>query len=383
MIAHYVDDLIIGTTDVALRDRFIAHLNTKWKVTFEGMLDRFLGVNFARDDDGWGWQAGMQSYIDRLADRFDLTDARGDDTPMEAGFVVREEDFVAEPTQQMITEYRSLIGSIGYAATAVRFDIAFPVSTLSRHLARPCPKVIGAAKRVVRYLVRHRDFTIHWRSSPADIEAGYANTLFGCVDASFAMCNLTRKSHAGYINFVNSGAVSWKSGLQPIVTLSSCEAEYVALCTEVCEVRYLRQLLHDLGHTQTQATLIQEDNKAAIMIAENEVSSAGRCKHMELRFRFVYEAIQDGIVRVRYVQSDNNIADIMTKALVIVKFRRMIELALANKYAHLHPSGVRVHIVGTTDETSVVESEDGEDPLQGDPHEMELESSSLLRCVLL
>ena len=290
--------------------------------------------------------------------------------------MVREEDFAEDPTPQMISEYRSLIGSIGYAAIAVRFDISFAVSNLSRHLARPCHKVIARAKRVIRYLIKHRDFAIHWRSAPLDVDAGYANTLFGCVDASFAMCPLTRKSHGGYINFINSGAVSWKSRLEPIVTLSSCEAEYVALCSEVCDARYLRQLLHDMGHTQAQPTLIQEDNKAAIMIAENETSSAGRCKHMELRFRFVFEAIQDGIVRVRYVATDLNIADIMTKALVVVKFRRMIELALANKYAHLHPSGLEVLLVGTT---TAVEPKDGDDPSLDASWEMELESSSLLQ----
>ena len=72
---------------------------------------------------------------------------------------------------------------------------------------------------------------------------GVANILVGAVDASFAADAMTRRSHGGYINFINSGPVSWKSGLQPIVTLSSCESEYVALCAEVCEVKYLHNLM--------------------------------------------------------------------------------------------------------------------------------------------
>ena len=114
---------------------------------------------------------------------------------------------------------------------------------------------------------------------------------------------MTRRSHAGYINFINGGAVSWKSGLQPIVTLSSCEAEYVALCSEVCEVKYIRNLLADLGHDQVDSTLIWEDNRAAILVAQQECSSAGRCKHIDLRFRFVAMAIKQNIVRVRYTLS--------------------------------------------------------------------------------
>ena len=72
----------------------------------------------------------------------------------------------------------------------------------------------------------------------------------------FAMDAMTRKSHGGFINFVNNGAVSWKSGLQSIVTLSSCEAEYVALYSVVCEVKYLRSLMRELGHRQEDSTLI-------------------------------------------------------------------------------------------------------------------------------
>jgi hypothetical protein len=73
--------------------------------------------------------------------------------------------------------------------------------------------------------------------------------------------------------------VSWKSGLQSIVTLSSCEAEYVALCSEVCEVKYLRSLMRELGHKQAESTFIWEGNKAAIL-AENACNSAGRSNFM-------------------------------------------------------------------------------------------------------
>ena len=94
--------------------------------------------------------------------------------------------------------------------------------------------------------------------------------LFGAVDASFAMCKLTRRSHFGYTPFLNRGLISWKSKLQSIVTLSSAESEYVALCDLTCEMRYLRQLAKGLGFEQKEPTLCYEGNKAAIMTAENE-----------------------------------------------------------------------------------------------------------------
>jgi hypothetical protein len=177
-----------------------------------------------------------------------------------------------------------------------------------------------------------RDQGIEWSCSKEEAEAGTNNKLFASVDASYANCQLKRRSHGGYIMFLNHGCVSWESGLHPSVTLSSCEAEYVALCSAVCEVKYLRALLHDLGYPQDEATLIWEDNKAAIMIAENESSSApGRGKDIDVRFRFVAEAIRNDEVRIRYCPTSFIYADIMTKALTPAKFAELYVMCVESK----------------------------------------------------
>ena len=112
-----------------------------------------------------------------------------------------------------------------------------------------------AAKRVVKYLMHAKDLGITWSISEQDKESGFANVLFGVVDPSFAMCKLTSRSHFGYTTFLNRGLISWKSKLQSIVTLSSAESEYVALCDLTCEMRYLRQLAKGLGFEQKEPTL--------------------------------------------------------------------------------------------------------------------------------
>ena len=86
-------------------------------------------------------------------------------------------------------------------------------------------------------------------------------------------------------------------------------------------MKYLRSLMRELGHRQVESTLlIWEDNKAAILIAENECSSAGRSKHIDVRYKFVAQAVTEGSVRVRYTPTDMNLADVMTKALPPVTF---------------------------------------------------------------
>jgi len=343
IFASYVDVIICCTTDKGLRERLFDHLRKVWAIECTGTLDRFLGIHFQRSDDGWSWKATMGSYIDKIGQRFGLIGSAPVYTPLDPGFVITEDDIPDQPDPKLMEEFRSLIGSIGYCSTALRYDISYAVSALSRHLARPCKKAVDTARRVIQYLLTTRDFAIEWKSSRQSQQDQTDNVLIGAVDASFAMDTHTRRSHGGYINFVNDGAVSWKSGLQSIVTLSSCEAEYIALCSEVCEVRYLRSLLRSLGFKQRDSTVIWEDNRSTILIAENECSSAGRSKHIDIRYKFVAQTIADNIVRVRYTPTDTNLADILTKALPRATFERLRALCQGNKLGNYYVDATLEH----------------------------------------
>ena len=248
--------------------------------------------------------------------------------PIDPGFILTPEDLQEVPTPEMISEYRSLIGSIGFAALTVRFDIAYAVSVLSRHLARPCRKVINEAKRCIRYLIGTRDFAIRWSTHPDSLADKLRNILWASADASYAADPITRRSHGGYIAFLNGGPIAWKSGLQKLVCLSSAESEFVALTSCIVEVRYLRMLLAELHFPQAEPTTILEDNRAAIIIAEGTVSSNGRAKHIDVRFKHAAENVRNGTCVIHYIASAWNYSDIMTKALAPTKLRSMRDLCV-------------------------------------------------------
>ena len=325
---HYVDDIVCATNNRELRARFIAHLNKTWPVTHEGTLDRFLAVNFVRHKEKQKWSASMAGYIEKIARRFGLTETRIYKTPMEPGFMVHESDLeeldkMDRATREKLEEeLRSIVGSVGYATTALRYDAAYAVSVLSRYLTKPCKKVMDAARRVVAWMYQTKDFELTWSTESVEDEGDH-HRLYASADSSFAMDVMTRRSHGGYICFLNGGPVAWKSGLQQIVTLSSCEAEYVAVCAAVCEIKYLRNMLRELGYAQKQPTLIWEDNRAAILVSEQACSSAGRCKHVDIKYKFVARAIRDGEVILRYTPSSQNVADILTKPLTQAVFDRL------------------------------------------------------------
>ena len=131
--------------------------------------------------------------------------------------------------------------------------------------------------------------------------------------------------------FMNNGPIAWKSKLQSIVTLSSAESEFVALIATVAEVKYVRMMLEELGHPQGEPTIVDEDNTACIMMSSNETSSAGRCRHVDVKFRFVGEAIERKIVRLRYVPTDFMYADLFTKSLSAPKFERLRDMIISKK----------------------------------------------------
>jgi hypothetical protein len=132
ILLHYVDDLVITTTRLKIRDLFLAHINRKWTTTAEGKLNLYLGINYRWDETACSCTATVSAYIERIAKRFGLEETRLPDSPIDTGFDVVESDFDGSPTDEMVSLYHSLIGSIGYVATTERFDVSYGLSVLSR-----------------------------------------------------------------------------------------------------------------------------------------------------------------------------------------------------------------------------------------------------------
>jgi len=118
---------------------------------------------------------------------------------------------------------------------------------------------------------------------------------------------------------MSNTAFTWLSKKQPIVTLSTCEAEYVAASLSVCHATCLRNLLSKLEMKQKGGTVIRVDNKLAIELAKNPVNH-GRSKHIDVKFHSIREQVKEGNVEMVHVGSRDQIADLFTKPLPTVLF---------------------------------------------------------------
>ena len=137
----------------------------------------------------------------------------------------------------------------------------------------------------------------------------------------------------GYIIKVNGSTVSWASKKQPTVALSSAEAEYMAAGAAVQEVIWLRALLGELGFAQAGATTLLCDNQSAMAIASDDVHHA-RTKHIDIRHHFIRQHMAAGTVRMQWVPTADQQADILTKALGRVAFTKLRDRILGGAQAH-------------------------------------------------
>ena len=179
------------------------------------------------------------------------------------------------------------------------------MGVLSKFCAKPSETHLTAAKRVLRYLRGTQSLRLTYEGSISEILTVYA-------DADWAGDLDDRHSTSGNVFIMGGGAVSWMSKKQPIVALSTAEAEYVALRSATQETIWPRQLLTDIGQAPADATVIWEDNQSAISLAKNPVCHS-RTKHIYTRYHFIRKELQSGVITVEYIPTSKMVADILTK----------------------------------------------------------------------
>ena len=209
---------------------------------------------------------------------------------------------------QRIRNYQSLVGALLWLSTSTRPDIAYATNQLARFLSNPGESHFVAAKRVLRYLkgTQHLCFQYH-RSSVGNILTAYC-------DSDFAGDPEDRRSVSGFILFLNGGPIAWTSKRQPIVSISSSEAEFYAASLASLDVLFYRRLLSALGFSQPSPTVMFEDNAACIYMSQ-KAGLINRAKHIDLRVHRIRELVRDGVVVLTKIPTLDQVADAFTKSL--------------------------------------------------------------------
>ncbi|GKE55652.1 retrotransposon protein, putative, ty1-copia subclass [Tanacetum coccineum] len=203
------------------------------------------------------------------------------------------------------SHYRGMIITLLYLISS-RPDLQFAICMCARYQARPTKKHLNAVKRIFWYLKG----TVH-RGLWYPKDSSFALTAF--ADADHAGCQDTRRSTSGSIQLLGDRLVSWSSKRQKSAAISSTEAEYIALSGCCAQVLWMRSQLTDYGFGFNKIPMYC-DNKSAIALCCNNVQHS-RSKHIDIRFHFIKEHVENGVIELYFVNTEYQLADIFTKAL--------------------------------------------------------------------
>ncbi|GJR96670.1 retrovirus-related pol polyprotein from transposon TNT 1-94 [Tanacetum coccineum] len=300
LVQIYVDDIIFAASTPELCDLFAKIMCSKFKMSMMGKISFFLGLQISQSPRGIF--INQSKYALESLKKYGFESCDPVDTPMVEKSKLDEdkEGKAVDPSH-----YRGMIGTLLYL-TASRPDLQFAICMCARYQARPTEKHLNAVKRIFRYLKG----TVH-RGLWYPKDSSFALTAF--ADADHAGCQDTRRSTSGSIQLLGDRLVSWSSKRQKSAAISSTEAEYIALSGCCAQVLWMRSQLTDYGFGFNKIPMYC-DNKSAIALCCNNVQHS-RSKHIDIRFHFIKEHVENGVIELYFVNTEYQLADIFTKAL--------------------------------------------------------------------
>lgn len=300
MVLLYVDDFAMAGSKQSMVDTVKETLSLRFKTKLMGPLKHFLNIRVERDGK-YIW-IDREAKIDEFIIKHKMENCKMYDMPSNERLSDREEETLLDADGT--TKYMQLVAGLNYLAQVTRPDIAFAVNQCCRFMSKPKSSHLTALKRIIGYLRKTKSLKLRLGG---DME------MKCFVDADWNGCVETSRSSSGYV-VMFGGAVVWSAIRQKRVSLSSMESELMALTHSVQGVIWCRRLLQDLGFTKDTPTRILEDNQS-VLDTMKQKRFHGRAKHIDHKFYFVRDEIDNQTLTLEHVQGTENTADIFTKPL--------------------------------------------------------------------
>ena len=344
----YVDDIILTGNDKNRVCEIKSKLKKKFKMKDLGEPQNFLGMTIERDRENRIMKIHQERYTEQILEKFNMQDCNPQSTPMVTKQVSRREMKNKIETQDLENKeprnipYREAIGSLLYLAGATRPDISFAVSYLSRRQQNPTLDDWTEVKRIFRYLRGTTEIGLIYK--------GKIEVLDAMTDASFRDCSGST-STSGYIIRLFGDTIAWRSHKQSQIALSTCHAEFLAMSESCSEIILLDKALRDMLGRTFYPVLIRCDNRSAVDNVQKEGNhklkgfddnletikanleerekTATKKSMAETHGDYIKECVKQKRVKIEWIQTKFNLADIMTKPLAL-ETHRDLRLSLMN-----------------------------------------------------
>ncbi|KAH9783645.1 hypothetical protein KPL71_009401 [Citrus sinensis] len=317
----YVDDMVVTSNDEEETEALQKYLSREFEMKDLGALKYFLGIEVSRSKGGIF--LSQRKYALDLLHETGMTACQPIDTPIEEGlkFCITSDQVPVDKGR-----YQRLIGRLMYLSH-IRPDLAYALSVVSQFMHNPGEQHMKAVMRILRYLKTNPGKRILFSKNE-----DYSN-IEVYTDADWAGSVSDRRSTSGYFTFVGGNLVTWRSKKQHVVARSSAEAEYRGMALGICEGLWISFILNDLGYPSQQPIQLYCDNKAARDIAHNPVQH-DQTKHVEVDRFFIKEKLDEKILELPKIRSEDQLADILTKAISSRAFTKFLDkLGMQDIYA--------------------------------------------------
>jgi hypothetical protein len=295
-------------------------LHSEWDITDLGEPTKIVGIEITRTDNSI--TISQTQYIEAILKREGLDHVNPVSMPMDPNVKFQPNPDGNEGNCS--NSYARVLGELQFLVNTTRPDIAFAVNRLTVYTANPSLQHVGALKRILKYLAGTGTHGITYSKIPLS-----GNLFHRYADAAYANVD-DCKSTSGYIYLMAGGAITWRSKKQMTVALSSTEAEYIALSEAGREACWLRNLFEELGFPKLALTLLKGDNDGSIAMACN-LQFHKRAKHIEIRWHWVRDLSQNGILDIESCRDPEQTANVLTKGLPRPKHTKHItEMGLAS-----------------------------------------------------
>ena len=312
IIAVYVDDLLLLTACPKWLQSVKSELMSTFKMKDMGKASQCLGMRIVVNDNSISLD--QEHYVESILERFGMADSSSVSTPLNKSEVLSHDMSPTNDSQKERMKnvpYQEAVGSLMYLAQSTRPDIVYAVNRLSSFNKNPGEGHWRAVKHLLRYLRGTSTYKLIYNKSDCKI-AGYS-------DADFAGDPDDRISTTGFVFLASGGAISWASRKQRTSSLSSHESEYVAMSITGQEALWWRGIEAELCGART-IPLYCDNQSAIATINANAVKT--KSKHIEVRYHFIKQSVAENQLEVKYIATNDQPADIFTKALEKIKHER-------------------------------------------------------------
>jgi hypothetical protein len=283
----------------------LKELANRFSLKYLGFPHYFLGIEIVPFKNGLF--LNQHRYMRDLLEKFNMATAKPTTTPLcsTTPLILNDGSAAADAKQ-----FRSIVGALQYV-TLTRPDLSFSINKLSQFMHQPTATHLQQLKRTLRYLKNTLNHGLQL-IKPQHLK------LAAFSDADWGGNLDDRTSTSAYIIYLGGNPISWMSKRQRTVARSSTEAEYRSVAHTAAEVRWLSNLLGELGINIPTPTLLC-DNIGATYLCANPVFHS-RMKHIALDYHFVRQLVQSGKLKVSHISTKEQLADILTKPLSRIRF---------------------------------------------------------------